>query len=116
MPSTEHERHDADEHKQDGDPEPTERGRERPDHEEAHPHDGDRQLSREQNQPEEKDPTLCPAREPGCKRGLVGVGNAPAVLDRTPDPRPSRVIEAILEGEPPLRVASLLNPVVHTTQ
>jgi hypothetical protein len=61
----------------------------------------------EQNQCKQKEPTLFPASEPGCNGGQLGVIDAPAVLDRATDQGPSTVVEATLEDEPPLRVASL---------
>ena len=94
-------------------PEPTEHGGEPPGHEEAHPEHGDPELDREQNQPQEQDPTLFPAGQAGGDGGLVGLVNALAVLDRRADPRPRGLIEAILEGKPPFGVASLLNHAVH---
>ena len=113
MPPTKHEWHDSKEHKQPGDPEPTEGGGESSDEEEAHPQSRDHQVGREQDQCKQKEPTLIPAGQPGCNGGLVRVVNAFAVLDRATDPGPSGVIEATLEGKPPLRVASLPDPVVH---
>jgi len=53
------------------------------------------------------------ARKPDSNGGLVGVADAGAILDRTSDSGLSGAIEAILEGEPPLGVTSLLDPVVH---
>ena len=113
MASAEYEWHHADEHKQHGNPEPTEHGGEPPGHEEANPEHGDPELDREQNQPQEQDPTLFPAGQAGGDGGLVGLVNALAVLDRRADPRPPGLIEAILEGKPPFGVASLLNHAVH---
>ena len=112
MPSTEHEWHDTDQHKQRSDPEPAEGG-ETTGHKEADPDHGDRELGREQNQSLEEDPTLLPAGEPGRDGGLIGVIDATAVPDGPADARPGGIVKLVLEGKPPLRVASLLNPVVH---
>ena len=72
MASAEHEWHHADEHKQHSNPEPTEHGGEPPGHEEAHPEHGDPELDREQNQPQEQDPTLFPAGQPAAMEAWLG--------------------------------------------
>jgi hypothetical protein len=113
LPTTECEWHHTHQHQQHGDPEPTEDGGLPPDDEEEHPHRGDRDLEREQDQPEAKDCALLPAGEPDGNGGLVGITNAGAALDCTPDSGLGGGVKAILEGKSPLGVASLQNPVVH---
>jgi hypothetical protein len=113
MPSIEYEWHDTDQHHQDGYPEPTEGGAEPSDHKETQPDHGDHELKREKHQSEDEDPTLLSAGQPGCDDSLVGVIDATAVLDHPADVRPCGVVKVILEGEPPVGIASLLNHVVH---
>jgi len=111
MPSPKREGHDAHEHEQYGNPAPTECCRDASDREEADPQDGDHELDWEKDQSEELNPTLFPAGQPDGEGGLAGVIDALAALDRPGDARPSVVVQAILEGKPPLGVASLLNHV-----
>jgi hypothetical protein len=113
LPPPKREGDDTHEHKQYGNPEPTERGGESSNREESYPQEGDRELEREQDQSEESNPTLFPVGQPGGDARLVGIIDALAVLDGAADARPSVVIEAILEDKPPPGIASLLNHVVH---
>jgi hypothetical protein len=60
-----------------------------------------------------KEHALLPTSQPGRNGCLVRVGKAPPGADRSAHPSPGGVAEAIVEGEPPFRVVSLPEPVVH---
>jgi hypothetical protein len=59
-----------------------------------------------------KEHALLSTSQPGGNGGLVGVGKTAAASDRVAHPSPSGLVEAILEGEPPVWVASLPDSVV----
>jgi hypothetical protein len=61
----------------------------------------------------EEEHALLSTGESGGDRCLVGVSKTAAASDRLSDSPSSGVAEAILDGGPPFRVASLPDPVVH---
>jgi hypothetical protein len=60
-----------------------------------------------------KEHALLSTSQPNGNGCLVGVGKALTGSDRSPYSSPSGLAEAIVEGEPPVGVVALPDPVVH---